>query len=190
MRINAGRHKGRTLVVPKGGNTRPTFTKLKQSLFNICSQRIEEASFLDLFAGVGGMGLEALSRGAASATFVEHDKNALTAIRANIETLSEQENSYVMGIDVMEALKRLVKAQKTYDIIFADPPYGTREHSLSDAVLTFIDAAPLLKRGGTLFLEDAMEAYDRRIVLHTLVLKSERRMGRALLREYILREDA
>lgn len=185
MQINSGIHKGRKLVVPKGDVVRPTFTKLKQSLFNICNQTIQEASFLDLFAGAGGMGLEALSRGARFATFVEQDRGALAAIRANIATLKEEERTYVLSLDVFTALERLCKMKKSYDIIFADPPYGSHERSLSDQVLKFIDTHDLLKETGELFLEDALEAYDETIQLTTLRLKSERKMGRALLRQYI-----
>jgi 16S rRNA (guanine966-N2)-methyltransferase len=185
MRINAGIHKGRRLVVPKGNTVRPTFTKLKQSLFNICNQSVQDASFLDLFAGAGGMGLEALSRGARFATFVEQERAAVAAIRENIATLKEEEHTHVLSIDVFTALERLNKMKKSYDIIFADPPYGTQEKSLSDQVLKFIDAHDLLKKEGELFLEDAIEAYDETIPLTTLRLKSERKMGRALLRQYI-----
>lgn len=190
MRINAGIHKGRVLVVPKGGVTRPTFTKLKQSLFNICSQSIVEATFLDLFAGAGGMGCEALSRGSSHVTFVERDKKALAAIHHNLEILKEEERSHIITCDVFEALQRLARAKRSFDIIFADPPYGTKENSLSNDVLKVIDTTSLLKKGGTLFLEDAIEACDLTIPLKHLVLKSERKMGRASLREYILREES
>lgn len=182
MRINSGIHKGRQLQVPKGGNVRPTFTKLKQAVFNICSQTLVEADFLDLFAGAGGMGLEALSRGARFATFVEQNKGAQEAISANIALLHEEGRSHLIRSDVATALHRFAKSGKTFDIIFADPPYG---QGLSDEVLLFVDTHPLLKKGGELFLEDVMEKQKEAPPLTTLTLQSERRMGRSCLRHYI-----
>lgn len=184
MRITAGKHRYRKLFVPKS-DVRPTFSKLKSSLFNICQLQIIDAHFLDLFAGAGGVGFEALSRGAKKVLFVEKERAALKAIRDNSALLEEEKNTQVMACDVFEALKKLGSRGETFDIIFADPPYGTKERSVSNQVLRLIDSLNLLNEGGELFLEDAIEASDYDLPLSTLKLKSMRRIGRSVLRQYI-----
>lgn len=182
MRINSGIHKGRVLQVPKGRMVRPTVTKLKQAVFNICGTHLDGASFLDLFAGAGGMGLEALSRGAASSTLIEQGKEALACIRKNITLLREEKRARLLPSDVFDGLKRLSKRGETFDIIFADPPYGK---GLSLQVLQEVERLALLKRGGELFLEDGMEVLKEEVPPTCFTLQSERRMGDSLLRHYI-----
>jgi 16S rRNA (guanine966-N2)-methyltransferase len=184
MKITGGKHKYRNLTVPKGLELRPTQSKLKESFFNICQGYIEGALFLDLFAGIGSMGCEALSRGAKQVVFVEKERRAVLAIKENIALLKEERNAVILSQDAFIALENLKKRGQSFDIIFADPPYGTLEHSLSNQVLKFIDDSELLKRGGSLFLEDAEMASKTDFPLKTLRLKSERRMGSAFLREY------
>lgn len=124
MRIIAGEWRGRRLVAPKGDNTRPTADRTRETLFSMLASRLgsfEGLSVLDLFAGSGALGLEALSRGAAQCQFVEQDKAALDAIRANITTLGARERTSVTGGSVMS----LGPARGTVDLIFADPPYET-----------------------------------------------------------------
>src|ERR1700722_17104404 len=135
MHILAGKHYKRKLIVPKGVTLRPTFSRLKATLFNILQSEIEGAYFLDLFAGIGGMGVEALSRGAKGVTFVEKERKAMEEIKANCVLVKEEENVEMLLMDVFSALKWLEKKGEQFDIIFADPPYGTREKSLSDEVL-------------------------------------------------------
>lgn len=186
MHIIAGKHYKRQLKVPKGKGTRPTFSRLKQSLFNILQNEVEGAVFLDLFAGAGGMALEAISRGADQAVLVESDKLALAAIKENISLLNEEKSCKVIASDAFEALKMLSKKGVVFDIIFADPPYGENEkESLSLEVLKFVDASSLLKRGGHLFLEDAKRASRYDVILTTLELKSQREMGRAILKDFV-----
>lgn len=124
MRIIAGEWRGRKLVAPKGESTRPTADRTRETLFSMLASRLgsfEGLSVLDLFAGSGALGLEALSRGAAQCHFVEQDKPALDAIRANIATLGARERTSVTGGSVMS----LGPARQQYDLILADPPYGT-----------------------------------------------------------------
>lgn len=185
MYIIGGKHKKRRLVTPKSAEVRPSASQLREALFNICQQSIEGAQFLDLFAGSGGIGLEALSRGAKGSTFVENNRSSLISLRKNIETLHEEENARILSFDVFEALKRLDKENRKFDIIFADPPYGTKEHSLSNQVLEAIASSSLLSKEGMLFLEDALEASSQDVSLGgTLELVSVRRYGRAALRHY------
>ncbi|MDV3456433.1 16S rRNA (guanine(966)-N(2))-methyltransferase RsmD [Sphingomonas sp. HF-S4] len=123
MRIIAGEWRGRPLVAPKGDTTRPTADRTREALFSMLASRIgsfEELAVADLFAGSGALGLEALSRGAASCLFVEHDKAALDALKANIAKLGAK------GAEVrVTSALALGPAVKPLDLIVMDPPYGT-----------------------------------------------------------------
>lgn len=123
MRIIAGQWRGRRLVAPKGDATRPTADRTRETLFSMLASRLgtfEGLAVLDLFAGSGALGLEALSRGAAEALIVEQDPRAVEAARANIAALNA-EGAAVKSGNVLS----LGPAAKGYDIVFADPPYGT-----------------------------------------------------------------
>ena len=124
MRIIAGRHRGRRLKSPKGKTTRPTSDAVREAIFNGLSHQvpspIEEAVVLDLFAGSGALGLEALSRGARHVTFVDSDREAQAAIRENIELLGEGPRTRLLPVD----FRRLPRAREPADLIFLDPPYG------------------------------------------------------------------
>ncbi|RHW16329.1 16S rRNA (guanine(966)-N(2))-methyltransferase RsmD [Sphingomonas gilva] len=123
MRIIAGTHRGRPILAPKGDSTRPTADRVREALFSMLASRIGDfagLSVLDLFAGSGALGLEALSRGAAHCTFVEQDKAALDALKANIARLA------LPGAEVRAtSVLALGPAARPYDLILADPPYGT-----------------------------------------------------------------
>lgn len=180
--IIGGTHRKRKLKSPKGEKTRPTSSLLRETLFNLCQWEISRARFLDLFAGAGAIGLEALSRGARHAVFVDQDRQAVQVIRENIALLKEESCTEVFCQDVFKALDLLVKKGELFEIIFADPPYGK---GLSDAILLYVDAHPLLLKGGSLFLEDELIKDHEDPPLCHLQLKSKRRVGRALLRHYI-----
>ena len=140
MRIIAGVAKGRRLRSP-GGATRPLTDRAKEALFSALGARVPGARVLDLFAGSGSLGLEALSRGADAATFVERDRAALSALRANIEAVGL--GGSVVPADVARALEG---APGEYDLVFVDPPW---EHSLAsvEEVLAAVDG--LLAPGAT-----------------------------------------
>jgi len=123
MRILAGQAKGRVLHSPSGRNTRPTDSRSREALFNILGERVIGARILDLYAGSGAVGLEALSRGAASCLFVEQNVGAANAIRANIRMCKWQENAQVWQATVKSALHRMEDKSGEFDIIFADPPF-------------------------------------------------------------------
>lgn len=122
MRVIAGSARRLQLVTPRGMDTRPTSDKIKETLFNILAPDIYDVDFLDLFAGSGGIGIEALSRGARSATFVEKDKDAIKCIRKNLETTKFTDKSVVYPYDVLSTLYNL-HPSKCYDIVFMDPPF-------------------------------------------------------------------
>jgi 16S rRNA (guanine966-N2)-methyltransferase len=124
MRISGGTHRGRLLASPKGDRTRPTSDLLRQAMFNVLGDRIRDARVLDLFAGSGALGLEALSRGARAATFVEADRTAVRCLRANLLALGLTEHGHILARDAFAALTALATAESVFEVIFLDPPYG------------------------------------------------------------------
>ena len=120
MRIVAGRHKGRRLRAPAGAGTRPTADKVREALFSILGP-VEGLRVLDLYAGSGALGLEALSRGAGPATFVESARPALAAIRANLDAVGEE--AEVVASDVLKWLRAAAGGEAAFDLVFCDPPY-------------------------------------------------------------------
>jgi 16S rRNA (guanine966-N2)-methyltransferase len=125
VRIIAGALKGRRLVTPRGDTTRPTADQVRIALMDALAPRLPEARVLDLFAGAGGVGLEALSRGAAHATFVERDARAVAALRENVTALGLGELARVRRGDVLRELSALYRAGERFDLVFLDPPYET-----------------------------------------------------------------
>ena len=122
MRIIAGQWRGRPITAPKGDATRPTADRMREALFSMLASRIgsfEELAVADLFAGSGALGLEALSRGAASCVFVEQDRAAVDALKANIAKLGAKADVRAQSV------LALPPATKPYDLILMDPPYGT-----------------------------------------------------------------
>ena len=122
MRVIAGSARRLSLVTPKGMDTRPTADKIKETLFNILAPVIYDTDFLDLFSGSGGIGIEALSRGANSATFIERDKRACECIRKNLETTGFNDRAALYPSDVLSTLYNL-NPPKAFDIVFMDPPF-------------------------------------------------------------------
>ena len=130
MRIISGQWRSRPLVAPKGDTTRPTADRTRETLFSMLASRLgsfEDLAVLDLFAGSGALGLEALSRGAATCTFVEHDAAALKALETNIEKLGAQAQSDVRRSSVLS----LGSAVKPFDVILMDPPYASGAGSVA-----------------------------------------------------------
>ncbi len=122
MRVIAGRARSMPLKTPYGYDTRPTTDRIKETLFNMLNPYIPEADFLDLFAGSGQIGIEALSRGARSATFVEREQRAMRCIEDNVEFTKFKEQSRIVRNDVLSFVSGL--SEVPYDLIFMDPPYG------------------------------------------------------------------
>jgi 16S rRNA (guanine966-N2)-methyltransferase len=178
MHIIGGKFKKKPLIAPKSDAVRPTTSQLRETVFNICQLAIEKADFLDLFAGSGAMGLEAISRGASYATFVEQSRDALHVIKQNIENLHIRPQISIMGMDVFKALQRLKEEGRTFDIIYADPPYGK---GLGKALLEWLDQHPLLNENGLLFIEEADLIIPH---LHVLEMQRQRKVGRASLSEF------
>ena len=123
MRVIAGTARRLPLVTPKGMETRPTTDRIKETLFNILQNDLPSCHFLDLFAGSGAIGIEALSRGAAKAVFVDNSKEALSCIRQNLEKTHLADRAIVIGQDCAGAIHALDAKKMHFDIIFMDPPY-------------------------------------------------------------------
>lgn len=125
MRIIAGTHRGRRFSAPKGEHTRPTSDRVREALFSIVGP-VEGASVLDLFAGSGALGLEALSRGARRCTFVERDRAACRVIQANLQALGLT-GAAVLQRDALQALREEHAAGRRHELVLLDPPYGEWE---------------------------------------------------------------
>jgi len=125
MRIIAGIAKGRRLRSVRGVALRPTSDRMRESLFSILGRRVDGARFLDLYAGAGSVGLEALSRGAAEAVFVESHRPTARLIKENAAVCGLQECARVLAMPVEAALARLVRRGEQFELVFVDPPYGT-----------------------------------------------------------------
>jgi 16S rRNA (guanine(966)-N(2))-methyltransferase RsmD len=123
MRIIAGLYKGRRLATPRGDTTRPTADQVRIALLDTLMPHLAGARVLDLFAGAGGVGLEALSRGAAHATFVERDARAVAALRANVAALGVEAAVRVVRDDAVRAVGALARDGARFDVVFLDPPY-------------------------------------------------------------------
>jgi 16S rRNA (guanine966-N2)-methyltransferase len=122
MRVIAGSRKGHKLVAPRGLDTRPTSDRVRENIFNLVGP-VDGARVLDLFAGSGALGIEALSRGAASAVFVEHDVDAVRTIEQNLDRL-RLTGARVVRADVLFTLAQEATAGAKYDLVLVDPPYG------------------------------------------------------------------
>ncbi len=133
MRIIAGDLKGRILA-PVQGRTRPTAAKVREAIFSILGGAVVKAQVLDLFAGTGALGIEALSRGAELAVFVEDHPEALKALSRNLAALGLQERSLVLPLPVAAALRKLAARGAQFDLVFLDPPYGDGAAATLDAL--------------------------------------------------------
>ncbi|MBP2640163.1 MAG: methyltransferase [Firmicutes bacterium] len=150
MRIITGSAKGTKLKTPQGFNTRPTADRVKESLFNILGPQIKDAMVLDLFAGTGNLGLEALSRGARHAVFVDHDSASVGIVKENAVRTKLTEKTEVYRNDVLKILLRFKHEKRFFDIVFCDPPYN---QGWVQQVLAFFDAHSLLNPCGLLIFE-------------------------------------
>ncbi|HKL11784.1 MAG TPA: 16S rRNA (guanine(966)-N(2))-methyltransferase RsmD [Clostridia bacterium] len=127
MRIISGKYRGTHLSGPEGNDTRPTSDRVKEALFNILMWDIEESRFLDLFAGTGGIGIEALSRNAEEVVFVDFNSNALKILKSNLEKINLNSNFEIFNNDAFQAIDILSSRGKIFDIIFLDPPYEMKD---------------------------------------------------------------
>jgi 16S rRNA (guanine966-N2)-methyltransferase len=177
MRVIAGKYRSRILKSLKGNALRPTSDRLRETLFNVLGPDIAGSRFLDVFAGTGAVGIEALSRGAAEVVFIENHAPAATLIRRNLASLEIQNGAQILLFDALRALEKLAARHKPtdapFDFAFIDPPYAEKDQY--DRVLRFVGAAPFLSQGSVVIAE------------HRRTFELPQRIGR-LLRTRILRQ--
>jgi 16S rRNA (guanine966-N2)-methyltransferase len=177
LRIIGGEHRGRRIAVPRGAVVRPTADRAREALYSILGSAVTGARVLDAYAGSGALGLEALSRGAGRATFIEADRRALLTLRANASTLGVESRCVLHHGPVVEVLAGRAVAGP-FELILADPPYGAGE------ARPFLElAAGLLAEAGLIVLE--REARDGLTVAAGLECTRTARYGRCSLDFYI-----
>jgi 16S rRNA (guanine(966)-N(2))-methyltransferase RsmD len=154
MRVISGQARGLKLKTPEGLDTRPTTDRIKESFFNIISGELFEAEFLDLFSGSGAIGIEALSRGAASAVFVDGDRKSIDVINDNLSRARLSDKAEVIQGNVLTVINSLASRGKRFDIIFMDPPYSK---GLTEASLKAIGQAGILKESGFIVAEQSVD---------------------------------
>ncbi|HTN22898.1 MAG TPA: 16S rRNA (guanine(966)-N(2))-methyltransferase RsmD [Solirubrobacteraceae bacterium] len=173
MRVVAGLYGGRRLVAPAGSATRPTSDRVREALFSVLGASVQGARVLDLYAGSGALGIEALSRGAAAAVFVDHAPKAIAAIRANLEALGIEAPVHRMA--ARAALRPPPTAAAAYDLVFLDPPYR-RAAGLGQELS---EALPAVLAAGARVVSES----DRRDPLElAFPLADERRYGDTIIR--------
>jgi 16S rRNA (guanine966-N2)-methyltransferase len=149
MRVITGRAKGRRLLAPKSKRIRPALDQVKEAVFNILFD-VRDTSVLDLFAGTGSMGIEALSRGASHATFVDDFISAIVLIKKNLERCGFKDHAAVIKSPVRAAIRRLSKLGKKFDIVFVDPPYLK---NLVRPSLEALSQSPIVGPGSIIIVE-------------------------------------
>jgi len=177
MRIISGTSKGRKLATPKDLSLRPTSGRVKESIFNILRGRIEGRAVLDLFAGTGNLGIEALSRGAKKVIFVEKEKHAIRLIQRNLGQFGLMERSEVLPIDASLAIGILKQRGNIFDLIFMDPPY---DQGLIERTLMKLNSHPIHHKDSVLVIE-----HHRRELLSAAIsgwdLIRQRQMGETVI---------
>ncbi len=173
MRVVAGTYGGRRLTAPRGSETRPTSDRVREALFSVLGPSIHDVRVLDLFAGSGALGIEALSRGAASAVFVDSSRKAITAIRANLAALGIAAD--VRPITARAAIRAASARAEAYDLVFLDPPY----RRAAELGRELSEGLPAVLAAGARVVTES----DRRAPLQLdLPLADERRYGDTVIR--------
>lgn len=180
MRVIGGLARGRRILAPRGRSTRPTSDYVREVLFDLLTQQVEGRTFLDLYAGTGAVGIEALSRGAAVAVFVEHNRLALTMLYRNLEASGFRNRAEVVPMEVLRYLRQAACCSRSFDLIFLDPPYL---HSDASAAMSVIASTEILTPSGMAILERSVKV-DPVHVPAGLALIREVRHGDTALQLY------
>ena len=177
LRIISGRLKGKKLYSVRGSTIRPTADRLRESIFDILSYRVLEAMVLDLFAGTGALGIEALSRGAESAVFVDNNQDALSVIKRNIKSCSFDKNANIIRWDIKKNLNCLKSASTAFDLVFLDPPYN---QSMVKPALFNLEHTRSLDKGACIVVEHSpLEPIPKDILMFEIA--DQRRYGQTLV---------
>lgn len=154
MRVIAGSARRLLLKTVDGMDTRPTTDRIKETLFNMLQSEIPGCYFLDLFSGSGAIGIEALSRGARLAVFIEKNPKAVDCIRENLERTRLADAALVMGNEIIAGLKRLEGHNYRFDVVFMDPPYNQGWEKI---VLEFLSGSPMVTEDTLIVIEASRE---------------------------------
>jgi len=175
MRVISGNARGKKLISPDSENTRPTLDRVKEAMFNKIQFQVKEAYCLDLFAGTGALGIEALSRGAKETVFCDEAKDAIKIIKKNIEITRNIEKSIIINKDYNLALEMLKNQNKKFDIVFLDPPYKTNLAALS---LQKIIMSNMLAKNGIAIVEtDDINKKEDILKIKNIEIYDERKYG-------------
>lgn len=153
MRVIAGKARRLPLKTIDGMDTRPTTDRIKETLFNILAPELYDASFLDLFSGSGGIGIEALSRGALECVFVENNSKAVACIKENLKFTKLEPDGKVLAMDAMTGLKRM-EGRSAFSFIFMDPPYAS---GLEDELFPYLEDSSLVDEDTLIIVEASLE---------------------------------
>lgn len=193
MRVVTGEAKGRKLKAPKTMGTRPIIDRVKTALFDILASEVMDARFLDLFAGTGSVGIEALSRGAAHATFIEMNASVLKLVRENLHITALADHAETLHADAFKFLQAHVpslpeRQRRTYDIVYVAPP---QYKEIAARALRMLDSSPLLANEGLVIAQIHPKEREGVVAVQCqrLVLSDERRYGSTLLMFYRPRQE-
>lgn len=180
MRIIGGKHRGTKLYTLEGVDTRPTLDRVKEPLFSILQFEVQESTVLDLFAGSGALGLEAVSRGAKKAVLCDKSREAIHIIGKNVEKLRLNSEVQLLPVDYLAALEILKREKQQFDIVFLDPPYATDFAQKASQKIVEFD---LLKENGRMIIETdrKKEVLQDIEQLKVLAIDDERKYGRVEL---------
>ena len=154
MRVIAGKARRILLKTMDGLDTRPTTDRIKETLFNIINTRLADCDFLDLFSGSGSIGIEALSRGAKSAVFVENNKAAVTCIKTNLKNTQLDSAAEILPLDAVASIHNLELQGKVFDIVFMDPPYNQQ---IEKTVLEVLQNSNIIYCNTMIIVEASLE---------------------------------
>lgn len=154
MRVVAGKARSLQLMTVPGMDVRPTTDRIKETLFNMITNEVPGSRFLDLFAGSGGIGIEALSRGAEHAVFVDKNRAAIQCIRKNLEHVKMSSDADVLQMDAVAAITQLEQKKQVFDVVFMDPPYDC---DLEKAVLQRLSDSPVISPDCLIIVEASLE---------------------------------
>ncbi|MBM3207970.1 MAG: 16S rRNA (guanine(966)-N(2))-methyltransferase RsmD [Chlamydiae bacterium] len=188
LKIIAGKFKNHSIKTPEGVLTKPTMSLMRKSVFDICQAYVNESEFLDVFACSGAMGIEAISRGALHATFIDNDKRSTKCIEQNMEKLGIRNQGTVLCIDATDGLKKLAKEGRKFSLVYIDPPYTHLKvsgHSPGE-ILELLDSLDLLLPNALVFIEEAFPAslQPDKMELFKLRHKNSRKFSSSLLHQF------
>lgn len=177
LRIIGGNFKGRKLQPVRGRRTRPTADRIRESIFDILGDRVREAMVLDLFAGTGALGIEALSRGADGAVFIDNDENANFMIRKNIHSCALDEKTKVIKWDIVKNLNCIRTIKPKFDLVLMDPPYNKKKTEMT--LLNLHQSRCLIKAADIIIEHSVSEPISENNSIFRMI--DQRRYGKTLV---------